>query len=168
MIEGFTCSRCGEFHEKIPMCFGAEYPDYYFSVSPEERATRIEYLDDLCVVDEEHFFIRARIKIPVIDSDEVFCWNVWTSLSEKNFVRTNVLWNDPKRVNEPAYFGWLQTVLPGYPSTPNIRTMVHTQSVGTIPRVEVIEEGHPLTLEQENGITWERVIELAEIAMHGE
>lgn len=149
------------------MCFGAEYPDYYFSVPPEERATRIEYLDDLCVVDEEHFFIRARIEIPVLDSDEVFCWDVWTSLGKKNFLRTNELWNNPERVNEPAYFGWLQTALPGYPSTLNIRTMVHTQPVGTIPRVEVIEEDHLLIAEQQHGITWERVIELAEIAMHG-
>ena len=150
------------------MCFGAEYPDYYFSVPLEERATRIEYLDDLCIVDEEHFFIRARIKIPIIDSDEVFCWDVWTTLSEKNFLRTNELWNDPERVNEPAYFGWLQTVLPGYPSTLSLKTMVHTQPVGQIPLVEVGEEDHLLTLEQLHGITWERVIELAEIAMHGE
>ena len=150
------------------MCFGAEYPDYYFSVPPEERATRVEYLDDLCVVDEKHFFIRARIEIPVIDSDEVFCWDVWTSLSEKNFLRTNELWNDPERVNELAYFGWLQTVLPGYPSTLSLKTMVHTQPIGQIPLVEVGEEDHPLTREQQHGITWERVIELVEIAMHGE
>ncbi|TGD79766.1 DUF2199 domain-containing protein [Hymenobacter wooponensis] len=166
-MEGFTCTRCGEVHEDIPMCFGAEYPDYYFSVPPDERQLRIEHTGDFCVVDEEHFFIRARIEIPVVDSDELFCWNVWTSLSETNFLRANEKLNDPERVNEPAYFGWLQTAIPGYTNTLNIKTLVHTQVVGIIPRVEIIEENHPLIAEQQQGITWQRVIELAETALHG-
>jgi hypothetical protein len=165
-MEGFTCSRCGEFHAELPMCFGSNYPDFYFSVPPDERESRIELWDSLCVVDEAHFFVRARIEIPVIDSDEVFCWNVWTSLSEENFLRTNEMLNDESRVNEPPYFGWLQTSLPGYPDTLNIKTWVHTQVVGIIPRVEVIQENHPLTLEQKEGITWQRVIELVETVMH--
>ena len=123
-MEGFICTRCGEFHEVLPMCFGAEYPDYYFSVPTHERQHRVEYTGDFCVVDEEHFFIRARIEIPVIDSEELFCWNVWTSLSETNFIRTNEKLDDPERVGEPPYFGWLQTVIPGYTNTINIRTLV--------------------------------------------
>lgn len=148
------------------MCFGAEFPDYYFSVPPEERAIRVEITESLCVVDEAHFFIRGRIEIPVIGSDEPFCWNVWTSLSEENFIRANERWNDERRVEEPAYFGWLQTQLPGYADTLNIKTMVHTQEVGIIPRIELIEEDHPLTQEQQAGITRQRVKELVEISMH--
>ncbi|MCB2376252.1 DUF2199 domain-containing protein [Hymenobacter sp. BT635] len=166
-MEGFTCSRCNEFHDELPMCFGAEFPDYYFSVPPEERAARIEYSQDWCVVDEAYFFVRGRIEIPVIDSDEVFCWNVWTSLSEKSFLRSQDVWNDPARVNEPAYFGWLQTIVPGYPDTRSIKTREHTQALGTIPRVEVFEEDHPLTIEQREGITWQRVHELVETVLHG-
>ncbi|WP_226163456.1 DUF2199 domain-containing protein [Hymenobacter terricola] len=165
-MDGFTCSRCGEYHGELPMCFGAGFPDYYFSVPPDERENRVELTESLCVIDESHFFIRARIEIPVIDSDEVFCWNVWTSLSEANFRRTNEVWDDPERVNEPAYFGWLQTTIPGYPETLNIKTMLHTQEPGIIPRVEVIEENHRLADEQLSGITWQRVVELVEIAMH--
>jgi hypothetical protein len=148
------------------MCFGADFPAYYFSVPPQEREKRIEYSKDWCVVDEEHFFIRGRIEIPVHGSDEYFCWNVWTSLSEDNFIRSQEVWHDPERVNEPPYFGWLQTAIPGYPETLNIRTFVHTQPVGTIPRVEVIEEGHPLTLDQEQGMSMERVIELVTPLLH--
>ncbi|MDF7811579.1 DUF2199 domain-containing protein [Hymenobacter sp. YC55] len=165
-MEGFTCSRCGEFHALLPLCFGAEYPDYYFGVPPQDRESRIEYNRDWCVVDEAHFFVRARIEIPIIDSEEVFCWNIWTSLSEKNFLRAHEVWTNPERVNEPPYFGWLQTVVPGYPATLNIKTTVHTQQIGTIPRVKVFEEKHPLTLEQQEGITWQRVKELVEAAMH--
>ena len=166
-MEGFACSRCGEFHAGFPMCFGAEFPDYYFSIPPEEVTIRVELTESLCVIDETHFFIRGRIEIPVIDSQESFCWNVWTSVSEDNFIRLNDRWNDEQRVEEPAYFGWLQTELPGYINTLNIKTMAHTQIVGIIPQIEVVEEGHSLTKEQQKGITWQRVTELVEIAMHG-
>ena len=149
------------------MCFGAEFPDYYFSIPPEEVTIRVELTESLCVIDETHFFIRGRIEIPVIDSQESFCWNVWTSVSEDNFIRLNERWNDEQRVEEPAYFGWLQTELPGYINTLNIKTMAHTQIVGIIPQIEVVEEGHALTKEQQKGITWQRVTELVEIAMHG-
>ena len=166
-MEGFTCSRCGEFHEEFPLCFGAEFPDFYFSVPPEERASRVELTESLCVVDKAHFFIRGRIEIPIIGSDELFCWNVWTSVSERNFIRVNERWNDGRRGEEPAYFGWLQTQLPGYADTLNIKTMAHTQAVGIIPRIELIEEDHALTLEQQTGITWQRVTEFVETAMYG-
>ncbi|GAA4356485.1 DUF2199 domain-containing protein [Hymenobacter saemangeumensis] len=166
-MEGFTCSRCGEFHNEMPMCFGAEFPDYYFSVPPDEREQRVEFTESLCVVDEAHFFIRGRIEIPVIGREEIFCWNVWASLSEENFYRVNEVWNDPERVDEPAYFGWLQTQLPGYSDTLNIKTWVHTQELGSIPLIKVFEEDHQLTLEQQNGIKWQRVMELVESAMHG-
>ncbi|MBF9141617.1 DUF2199 domain-containing protein [Hymenobacter properus] len=166
-MDGFTCSKCGEFHAEFPMCFGAQFPAYYFSIPADERESRIELTESLCIIDDTHFFIRGRIEIPVIDSTEVFCWDVWTTLSEANFWRTNEVWHDPERVNEPAYFGWLQTSLPGYPETLNLKTLVHTQPVGSIPLIEVTEEGHPLSADQLSGITWQRVIELVEIALHG-
>jgi len=166
-MEGFTCSRCGEYHSEMPMCFGAEFPDYYFSVPADERINRVELTESLCIIDEKHFFIRGRIEIPVAGTDNVFCWNVWISVSETNFIRMNEVWNDPDRINEPPYFGWLQTQLPGYAATLNIQTLAHTQPVGLIPQIEIIEENHPLAEEQQNGITWARVIELVEAVMHG-
>lgn len=165
-MKGFTCSICGKYHVEIPMCFGADYPDYYFNVPAEERAKRIEVTQDLCVVDEQYFFIRGRIEIPVINSEELFCWNVWVSLSESDFIRANTMWNNSDRIFEKPYFGWLQTIVPGYPSTLNIRTLVHTQKVGIIPRIEVIEEDHPLTVDQKKGITIEQVISIVEKLLH--
>jgi hypothetical protein len=50
----------------------------------------------------------------------------------------------------------------------NIRTLVHTQQVGKIPQVEVIEENHPLATDQQNGITMQQVIEIVESILHQE
>jgi hypothetical protein len=162
----FTCPTCGETHAGPSFCFGAEFPEYYLSIPPAEREERVELTKDLCVVDGSHFFIRGRIEIPIIDHDEPFCWNVWASLSEKNFLRANDVWNEPDRENEPPYFGWLQTQIPGYSNTINIKTHVHTRAVGTIPWIEIGEEGHLLLAEQQAGITMDRALEIVSDIFH--
>jgi hypothetical protein len=165
-MAGFACSTCGQYHNELPLCFGAEKPDFYYSVPPEERAARVELSRDWCVVDETHFFIRGRIEIPIIDYHESLVWNVWTSLSEESFRGTMDAWNDPKRVLKGPYFGWLQTIVPSYENTLNIKTWVHAQPVGHIPQVEVFEEGHALTLDQQVGITLAQAKQIVEALLH--
>jgi hypothetical protein len=165
-MSGFTCATCGRHHDELPLCFGAEVPEYYYSVPATERDSRIEMSNDWCVIDETHFFIRGRIEIPITYYPESLVWNVWTSLSEKNFERSQELWHDPLRVQEEPYFGWLQTAIPGYENTINCKTWVHTQPVGSIPQVVVFEDNHPLTEDQHNGITLERARQLVELVLH--
>ncbi|RZJ90642.1 MAG: DUF2199 domain-containing protein [Hymenobacter sp.] len=76
------------------------------------------------------------------------------------------IWNNPLRVAEEPYFGWLQTVIPGYDNTLNLKTRVHTQAVGVAPQVEVFEEAHPLMLDQQSGITLAHVQQLVEGILH--
>jgi hypothetical protein len=167
-MPGFTCATCGNYHDELPLCFGAAVPDYYYSIPAEERETRIEKSADWCIIDNEHFFIRGRLEIPIIDYPEKLVWNVWTSLSKQNFVRSQELWNDPLRATEEPYFGWLQTVIPGYDKTLNIKTWVHTQPVGAAPQIEVFEDAHPLLLDQQNGLTLPHVQQLVERLLHQE
>jgi hypothetical protein len=167
-MSGFTCATCGQYHHELPLCFGAEVPDFYYSVPPAEREARIEVSADWCVIDNEHFFVRGCIKIPIVDYHEPLIWNVWTSLSEASFIRAQELWNDPLRAREEPYFGWLQTLVPGYKNTLNIKTWVYTQPVGIIPQVEVFEEDHQLTLDQQNGITLAQVKQIVEQILHEE
>jgi len=124
---------------------------------------------DQCVIDDEHFFVLGRLEIPVLDADEdLFSWNVWVSLSEKNFGRMSELWETEGRENEPPYFGWLSTALPCYPETTlHLKTNVHTRPIGERPFIELEPTEHPLAIEQRNGITLKRVQEIAECALHG-
>jgi len=142
----------------MPLCFGGEYPDYYFSVPPEERTTRIELAESLCVIDQKHYFHRGRITIPIHDHKEDLTFNVWTSISSENFGIRNSMWNDPERVRNKPYFGWLQTLVPTYGNTLNLKTLAREQEVGLIPTIELIEEGHPLTLDQRNGISFDTAV----------
>jgi hypothetical protein len=134
---------------------------------PEEKRT--ELTEDFCVIDEQHFFIRGHIEIPIIDSHEKFIWSVWASLSAENFLKSNELLLVEGREEEAPYFGWLSTELSIYPiTTLTLKTGVHTQEVGAVPLIELEETDHPLAVEQREGITLERVKEIAHLINHGD
>ncbi|MER6147081.1 DUF2199 domain-containing protein [Streptomyces hirsutus] len=123
---------------------------------------------DQCVVRGQHYFVKGLIEIPVIDSDAVFSWGVWVSLSRENFSRAADLWDRPGREAEQPYFGWLTTDLPVYsPTTLNLKTHVHTRPVGERPYIELEPTAHPLAVEQRTGITLDRVREVAAAVLHG-
>jgi hypothetical protein len=121
---------------------------------------------DTCRIDEKHFFILGNIRIPIQGADRSFSWTAWASLSRENFQKSLDLWDIPGREKEQPYFGWLSSSIPGYPETLHLKTMVHTQPVGTRPEIELEPTEHPLSVEQRHGITWERVNEIASIADH--
>lgn len=148
------------------MAWGPEAPVYVFGIPERERRKRVELGPDLCVIDGEHFFVRGVLQLPVVDGDEPFGWTVWCSLSRESFDRAQEVWLRSGREAEPAYFGWLSTVLPVYPDTLNLRTLVHTRAVGLAPLVELEPTDHPLAVEQRNGITMDRVREIAERLAH--
>jgi hypothetical protein len=148
------------------MHYGSPAPALWFHITEADRPQRCELSSDQCVVDGEHFFIVGNVDIPVTDSDEMFSWDVWVSLSETNFLRASELWNAPGRESEPPYFGWFSTSLPGYPETLHLKTMVHTREVGRRPYVELEPTDHPLAVEQRQGITLARVREIAELVLH--
>ncbi len=112
-MQGYQCSTCGEFHSGLPFSYGSPAPAPYFDIPESERDDRVLLSSDRCVIDDEHFFVLGRLEVPVLDADEnLFSWNVWVSLSEKNFNRATELWETEGRESEPPYFGWLSTSLP--------------------------------------------------------
>jgi len=150
----------------LPLTFGNEFPDYYYSVPPDEREKRIELAESLCVVDDEHFFHRGRLTIPIKDYDQDLIFNVWTTISKDNFIKRNTLWNDPRRIEEKPYFGWLQTAVPTYSNTINIKTIAIENEVGLIPTIEIIEEEHPLAIDQKDGITLDRAMQIVDVILN--
>jgi hypothetical protein len=149
-----------------PLSWSFDAPAPWNALSNEEREHRGHISSDLCVICDEHSFVRGLVEIPLKDGDGPFTWNVWVSVSKQNFLRAFELWEDPQRVHEPAYFGWLCNSIPGYPETLNLKTMLHTRALGLRPLIELEPTEHPLAVEQRNGITKERVREIAETMYH--
>lgn len=128
-------------------------PGYVNSISEEEREARVKIDADLCAVDGEHFFIRAVLLIPIVDSDENLGFGVWVSQKKENF-ETYVNNYDTSEIG--PFFGWLSNEFNygGKPTT-NHKTMAHFQGGGQRPLIELDESNHPLYLAQKNGITME-------------
>lgn len=149
------------------MHYGAPAPALWFTIPEAERERRCLLSSDQCIIDDQHFFIVGNLELPVAGVAEPFSWDVWVSLSDRNFARACELWEQPGRESEPPYFGWVSTSLPGYPETLNLKSEVHTRAVGRRPRVELEPTAHPLAVEQRQGITLERAQEIAELVLHG-
>ncbi|MGL4463237.1 MAG: DUF2199 domain-containing protein [Planctomycetia bacterium] len=166
-MKAWHCAICNEVHDELPMHYVAPAPSMWFTIPEAERERRCLLSSDQCVIDDQNYFIVGNLELPVVGSEEWFSWDVWVSLSERNFARTREQWDQAGRESEPPYFGWVSTTVPGYPATLNLKSMVHTREVGRRPWVELEPTDHPLAVEQRQGITLARIQEIAERLLHG-
>jgi hypothetical protein len=164
---GFGCGVCGERHV-LPLSYSVKAPLAAAAIPGDELEQRVVITPDQCVIDGRDFYLRGRILVPVIGLDEPFVWGIWVEVSPKNFVKTNELWTVEGRENEPGFPGWLNSQLPVFGDTYNLEVRVQTQPVGQRPQFTVVDEEHPLAVEQRNGITMERIEEIAEMMLHPE
>lgn len=72
----------------------------------------------------------------------------------------------PTRRTERGWFGWLCSALPCYPDTFELKTYVHLQRVPLRPLVELEPTGHPLAVDQREGITEQRARQIVEAVLH--
>ncbi len=146
--------------------FGWDYPVQYLLISEQERERRVELSSDGCVIDEQWFFVRGCLDIPVHEHDDPISWGVWCSLSRKSFLRYGELFDQVDREPGESFFGWLCSAIPDYPDTRQLKTMVRLRPWPTRPFVELEPTDHPLAVEQREGITAARAREIAERMMH--
>ena len=163
---GFTCTVCGERHDVLPLKYSIKAPQAITAIPPEEFEKRVVITADQCVIDGQDFYLRGRIVIPVRELDAPFVWGVWAEISPKSFLRANELWHTPGREQEPPFSGWLNNDLFLFGNTINLELDVHTQVVGERPRFTVHDPNHPLAVQQREGITIERVQDIAEMILH--
>ena len=93
-------------------------------------------------------------------------WGVWASVSEQSLRRILELWNAPVVESEPPRFGWLSTWITGYPEPIEIRCHIHIRPANLRPRIELEPSDYPVAIEQRNGITLQRVKEIAAQSGH--
>jgi hypothetical protein len=149
----YRCSICGELHEDIPD-IGVDKPDYYFSVPDEERDQRIDLTPDTCIIDNEDFFIRGVIEIPILDHTQTFGFGVWVSQKRENFY-TYLNNYDSSEIG--PFFGWLCTRIAYYEEdTLSLKTMAYFQRGGQRPSIVLEPTDHPLSMDQGDGITLEK------------
>ena len=144
----WTCRCCGRQFDTLPLDFACE-------------AARGKLDSDVCMIDDKDIFVRGCLEIPIIGQEDCFIWGVWVSVSKASFTRILELWDAPVIENEPPKFGWLCNNISLYPTTLNLKTHIHLRRGGNRPSIELEPTDHPLAIEQRQGISIERVEEIA-------
>lgn len=168
----WQCGSCDEWHTGPCLDFGYDSPHYWLE-EHEKINTRARLLpdwgrkrkktfldEDYCAIDDENFFVRGLIHLPIIGSAGSLCWGVWGSLSRDNFEKLKETNEDPKRVDLPPMFSWLSNQIPEYPDTLSLKMYARQQEPGQRPIFELELTDHPLSQEYHHGITPERVKEI--------
>lgn len=178
----FKCADCGNIHRGSPS-FGYQKPAYVFDVPEEERDARVELSGDFCRIlpgeaDEDrtvYHCIRCILEIPIHGAAEPFLWGVWATQSEESFARYRDTFDTDQ--SGVTTFGWLAVVMPSYkrtaPGEPlehlkcNVQWQGAKNGRGQRPLIEIQECDHPLYVDQRDGVSWDRAIEIARAMMHG-
>lgn len=98
----WTCPCCGKRYDTLSFAYALDEPDPWGAVPGDEREYRGVLGSDTCRIDEQ-FYIRGRIVVPVIGSDDPFIWGTWASVSKESFARFGALWDVEKREQEPPF-----------------------------------------------------------------
>jgi hypothetical protein len=115
--------------------------------------------EELCIIEGGDYFVRGVIEIPVHEYEHGFGWGVWVTHKKENFEIYQAHF-DTAEIG--PFFGWLSTEIDYYKeSTLNLKTMAHYRGGGLRPLI-VLEPGdHPLSRQQQEGISlheaWEIV-----------
>lgn len=155
----YKCLSCNEWHEGMPsLSFPA--PALYDELAEDERDARAYLGTDDCVVDETYFFVRGCLEIPVHGEAEPLTFSAWASLSAESYKAFAECFHTAERSHIGPFFGWFSNSLPFYPETLNLKTSVQLRDDGIRPLILLEHTDHPLSIEQQNGISMERAAEL--------
>ena len=167
----FVCSSCGQKHSGLfELAYGG--PAQWIGEEKKQPNSAIRTFDnvlteDFCILNGKDFFVRAILYLPIIGSDrESFGIGCWVTLSKSNFgIYRDTFHTDDQGTLGP-WFGWFSNHLKGYPETLSLKCQVHPQSGRQRPHIEVEPIDHPLAVEQREGITFDRILDLYALNGH--
>lgn len=166
MKRSWTCKCCGQTYDTLPLSYGSKAPDNWFGLPEAERASRATLTDDLCIIDERERYVLGCLEVPVEGLSEPFVWTVWVSVSAESL--RYIVDNGQAEIapDELPRFGWLSSWIKGYPEPIEIKCHVFLRSGTLRPRIVLEPTDYPLAVEQHDGITLDRVEQIAATFIH--
>jgi hypothetical protein len=171
MRTGVKCVSCGETHRGL-FDLATDGPEHWQGSREKEPNSALEgrtdiLTEDFCVIEGRDRFIRCVLELPIVgSSEEVFGYGVWSTLSPANFDRYVETFDSGDQDDLGPWFGWFSNRLTGYPDTLNLKCQVHPRSGRQRPLIELEPTDHPLAVEQREGITIDRLMELFALNGH--
>ncbi|UPG93315.1 DUF2199 domain-containing protein [Luteibacter aegosomatissinici] len=134
-------------------------PDAVVAMDDDERAQRVRESNDICRIDNARFFLRGILPLPVHDRADGYMLGVWVEVSEGSFSRIHKLWTDPDQADEPAFDATLANEVRHHPGSLGLAVTLQLTGPTTRPSVFLVDDGHPLAVEQREGISFHRATE---------
>ncbi len=117
--------------------------------------------EDFCVLDGEHFMIRAVLPIPVIGMKDHFGFGCWSTLSRANFQKYVDGFDSGEYADMGPWDGWLMNRLAGFNDEADaLAVYVEPRFERLRPLLFVVDECHPLGIAQQQGISADRMLEV--------
>lgn len=160
----WRCADCNEPHEGR-FALAAFAPDPWPGDERYEHNGAIRFdgnflSEDLCVIDGKYFMVRACLEIPVQGLAEPFSFGAWSTLSRENFDKYLTGFDDGAYPDMGPWSGWLCNKLENYLGNDPLAIWVVPQPDRQRPKLFVMDDDHPLAVDQDNGISPERVLEI--------
>lgn len=153
------CSKCGVEHPLEEMELTFRRPDAAARLSPDDRSRLVRENSELCIIEDERFFIRALLPLPVESREEAYCIGLWVEVKRSTFERVYDIWDAEEKVSEPPFTVHIANEVPIAPGSLGHEAELRLCSPGTRPNVWLKPSAHQLYIEQVKGIDVHRVSE---------
>ena len=154
-----TCAICGKEHPARNLELVFRRPDAIATLTEEEREKRCQENNDICVLDENRFFVRGLLALPVHERDQPYSLGVWAEVDGDSFQRILDLWDAPDQADEPPMEGTLANAIPSVVRALGLHLSVKLSDPKTRPYFTVTQKPHQLYSEQSEGISVHRAHE---------
>ncbi|NUT56065.1 MAG: DUF2199 domain-containing protein [Thermoleophilia bacterium] len=151
------CALCGESHAGETRQLHLLLPEPIFRIEEADRDGRAWVGSDSAVLrdrEQERFFVRGLLELPVADDAGSFGYSTWIEVDEAAFDALR-----ESRRNEP-FAGTLASEVHPYAFTEGLPVQIHLRDVDVLPLVELDDADHELVRAQRNGISAHRAHEL--------
>lgn len=156
----YRCPDCRDIHDGLPdLCFAL--PDAIFDLETSERETRALVSSDMCVLDDNRFFIRCVLEVALSEHTDVFAYGLWAEIAARDFNRYAIYYNTDAPATVSTFAGHVANRLPLTGETLRLACSITlSNEEGMRPAICVADASHELHAEQENGVALSRALAL--------
>lgn len=150
------CPECGSERSPEDMELTFRRPDGVAILSDEERKSRVQENNDLCVFDGKRFFVPVLLPLSVVERDQPYNIGILVEVSQQTFERVYELWDEESQTNEPAFQSEIANSIRIRTETCGLHGLLSLTGPTTRPDVTLQPVPHALFGEQSRGISAHR------------